>query len=231
MFQFFSLAFSVGRVLLLKQVSCVQLFPCTICLWMQNQELFHLYFQRDEKLWWRDRVFVPKLTPMFFFPWYHPRFCSRRDPKLTKHFLFVSSPQTDRDLLVFLLSSVQFPNMHCSVWKMLISEMIRLPVCTVVYMCYVLSPGCRGTVYQTADLKRSTGLTYRNKLYLTSPVSFPTVVISYPPLNFCGLMLFSVLLFSLFVCACCLEQLHCPGRTQWRDGCRNARPCLKYQPL
>lgn len=47
-------------------------------------------------------------------------------------------------------------------------------MCTVVYMCPVLSLGYRGTVYQTTDLKRSTGLTYLSKLYLTSLVSCTT---------------------------------------------------------
>lgn len=67
-----------------------------------------------------------KLTPMFFPPWYDPRFYQIRDSKLTKHFLFVSSPQTDRDLLVFFLSSTQFPNIRCSLVaeKMLISKII-----------------------------------------------------------------------------------------------------------
>ncbi|CAG5895917.1 unnamed protein product [Menidia menidia] len=35
----------------------------------------------------------------------------------------------------------------------------------------ICSRCARGTLYQTTDLKRSTGLTYRNKLYLTYPVS------------------------------------------------------------
>lgn len=50
-------------------------------------------------------------------------------------------------------------------------DVLPMPVCTVMFMCYVLSPGCRGTLYQIADLKRSPGLTYLNRLYLTSPVS------------------------------------------------------------
>ncbi len=49
-----------------------------------------------------------------------------------------------------------------------------MPVCIVLYMCCVSSPGCRGTACQTADLKRSPGLMYLNKLYLTSPVSCTT---------------------------------------------------------
>lgn len=45
---------------------------------------------------------------------------------------------------------------------------------TVLLMCTVLSPGCRATVYQMADLKRSTGLVYLSKPYLTSHVSCTT---------------------------------------------------------
>lgn len=60
-------------------------------------------------------------------------------------------------------------------------------------MCDVLSLGYRETVYQTADLKSSTGLTYPNKLYLTSPVSctkqlkFSAVINIYVFSHFCGL--------------------------------------------
>lgn len=56
----------------------------------------------------------PKTDPHVLPPWYNPRFCRIRDSKLTKHFLFVSSPQTDRDLLVSFLSCAQFPNICCS---------------------------------------------------------------------------------------------------------------------
>ena len=80
---------------------------------------------------------------------------------------------------------------------------------TCVYsMCYVLFLGCRGTVYLTADPKRSTGLAYLNKLYLISPVSCVTVQIqsrvylySLPLffLHFCGLMLLFCPFF-LFMC-------------------------------
>lgn len=70
---------------------------------------------------------------------------------------------------------------------------------------FVLSLGCRGTVYQTADLKKSTGLTYLNKLYLTSPVSttqFKFKVRYF--LHFCGLTLCSVLFFfSSCLCVLC----------------------------
>ena len=74
-----------------------------------------------------------------------------------------------------------------------------------MYCICVVSPGCRGTVYQTADLKRSTGLTYLNKLYLTSPVScssnskklfFSHFMWSHALL--CSLLSF----FPLFVCVC-----------------------------
>lgn len=74
-------------------------------------------------------------------------------------------------------------------------------------MCYALSPGCRGTVYQTTDLKKSTGRTYLNKLYLTSHVSCKNSAISLSSffllfLHFHGLMLCHVLL-SLFICVSC----------------------------
>ncbi len=77
---------------------------------------------------------------------------------------------------------------------------------------YVLSLGCRGTAYRRADLRRNTGRTHPNRLYLTSPVSCTTrlkfkVVIFFFNLlsHFCGLTLCSVLLllfffFFLFVC-------------------------------
>uniref|UniRef100_A0A3Q3NLE5 Chromosome 8 open reading frame 34 n=1 Tax=Mastacembelus armatus TaxID=205130 RepID=A0A3Q3NLE5_9TELE len=62
--------------------------------------------------------------------------------------------------------------------------------------------GYRGTVYQTADLKRSTGFTYLNKPYLTSPVSCIRVQAQcsfffffYLFLHY-NIMLCSVLLFS-----------------------------------
>lgn len=71
-------------------------------------------------------------------------------------------------------------------------------------MCYVLSRGCRETVYRTPNLKRSAGLTYLNKLYLTSPVccttqlKFSVVIYVYIFLHFCGLT--CSVLFFLFVC-------------------------------
>lgn len=102
------------------------------------------------------------------------------------------------------------------------SKCSSLFVCSMLCTCYVLFLGCRETLYQTADLRRSTGLTHLNKLSLTSPVSSKsTFWFSFTSVRFCD---------DLHCFFFCLEQRHCPGWTQWQVDYRNAKPCLKCQP-
>lgn len=76
-------------------------------------------------------------------------------------------------------------------------------------MCYVLSLGCRGTVYQTTDLKKSTGRTYLNKLCLTSHVSCKNsaISVSFSSFLFSTFFVLSCSVVSFFPCLCALRVL------------------------
>lgn len=110
-------------VIQLKQVSCVEsmyAMHLKALLWFQHNKLY-FWFLTTLKI--GEMIgFVSQRWP----PCCHPRLW-RRDSMLNKHFLFVSSPQNDRDLLVFSLSGSQFPNTRCRLVaekKMQMSEIV-----------------------------------------------------------------------------------------------------------
>lgn len=77
-------------------------------------------------------------------------------------------PPRVRPLLGLFLSGFQLPDTHCRlVWKR-----SARAICSRArwLTCRLLSPGCRETVYQGADLKRSADLTSPNRPSRTSHV-------------------------------------------------------------
>lgn len=115
------------------------------CITVVSSLLFIFNFSKNKKSLWPE-------TDLRADPDFAERFA--------KHFLIVSSPQTDWGWLVFCY--LTFNVQTCAA------------VQVYVVCCF---PGCRETHYQTADQKRSIGHTYLNKLYLIYLVSCSSYLI------------------------------------------------------